>query len=662
MAACFLRGWLVALLNFSALAAPAQSRRLHGLWQQLARHPAPDAARERLLWQLAFEEELPRTRQDSLARLAETLAHRVGDTSGALLRQLVAARRRMQAGEHEAAQAQLQALLPATQRLHDPWLRTQLLFVLGRNQWGTTHHARAEGYWLAAWAVAQRQPDLALRARSTWLLGTFYSDYARAMEWLFRSLHLAEQADDQAAQANAFSSLAYNYAQLGDPMQAQAYYQRALRLNQAIQSPPGVLRVLLNSSEFYLEQGQAERARRGYEQALAYARYPQDQMTVAGGLAQVYTQLGHYALARQHAQRALQLAHQLHDVGAITTLYGTLANLLLHVGQLDSARLYGERAYARRPPGSRQPIMRDVCQILAQTYARQGNFSRAYQFQLRYDTYRDTLTSQQVLTRAKQAAARYQLAQQRARARLRSRDQEVVRLRQQRTLAVGASLLVLLAVGAGLAAVRARQRRLLREAELRTRIAADLHDEVGALLTRVTMRAELLHDSHSGLPDAGTEALLTDSRAALTTMRDVVWSIDAGADTVGALLDRLRDHLDQTTTSTTLRTLLTTDGLLDTEPLAPQMRQHLYLLAKEAITNVVRHAPEATELDVRIGRNRDGLWLQVLDNGPASVRPPGVGGLGLRSMQQRAQALGGQLRVGPRPDGPGWEVRLAVIS
>ena len=55
-----------------------------------------------------------------------------------------------------------------------------------------------------------------------------------------------------------------------------------------------------------------------------------------------------------------------------------------------------------------------------------------------------------------------------------------------------------------------------------------------------TVRAELLHEAAGpGSPAVGN--LLADSRAALATMRDVVWSIDAGADTVGALLDRLRD-------------------------------------------------------------------------------------------------------------------------
>ncbi|MGI4862599.1 MAG: sensor histidine kinase [Janthinobacterium lividum] len=220
----------------------------------------------------------------------------------------------------------------------------------------------------------------------------------------------------------------------------------------------------------------------------------------------------------------------------------------------------------------------------------------------------------------------------------------------------GAALLLLLA---GAAIQWGRSRRALREARLRTRIAADLHDEVGALLTRVSMRAEVLHET-SATPNApDLTALLADSRTALTTMRDVVWSIDAGADTVGALVDRLRDHLDQSAEPAGLRTQLVVNGLLDATPLAPHVRQHLYLLAKEAITNVVRHAPEATEIQVTLQRTGRTLTLSVRNDGPPVQRRAGSGGLGLRSMAQRAKALGARLVVGPVPGG-GWEVRVVV--
>ncbi|MGI4870231.1 MAG: sensor histidine kinase [Janthinobacterium lividum] len=221
----------------------------------------------------------------------------------------------------------------------------------------------------------------------------------------------------------------------------------------------------------------------------------------------------------------------------------------------------------------------------------------------------------------------------------------------------GALVLVL----AGAALQQLRSRRALREARLRTRIAADLHDEVGALLTRVSMRAELLHETSAdpAAPDPAVAALLADSRSALATMRDVVWSIDAGADTVGALLDRLRDHLDQSAEPAGLRTSLDVAGLPDATPLPPQLRQHLYLLAKEAITNAVRHAQGATELRLALRRDGRTLTLTVADDGQPSGRPARTGGMGLRSMQQRAAALGGQLMAGPASGG-GWEVKVVV--
>jgi signal transduction histidine kinase len=143
-------------------------------------------------------------------------------------------------------------------------------------------------------------------------------------------------------------------------------------------------------------------------------------------------------------------------------------------------------------------------------------------------------------------------------------------------------------------------------------------------------------------------------------MRDVAWSIDAGADTVGALRDRLLDHLDATAPAAHLRATLAVLGLPDTAPLALHLRQHLYLLAKEAITNAVRHARGATHLQVELRRAGPTLELRVQNDGPTPANPrPIPQGMGLRNMARRAEALGGQLTAGPVAGG-GWGVLVRV--
>ena len=83
--------------------------------------------------------------------------------------------------------------------------------------------------------------------------------------------------------------------------------------------------------------------------------------------------------------------------------------------------------------------------------------------------------------------------------------------------------------------VRQRQRR--RVAALRAQLAIDLHDEVGTLLTRVSVQAELLQSLPPAQQPPAVAGLLRNSRAAASTLRDVVWGIDARADSAGSLLD-----------------------------------------------------------------------------------------------------------------------------
>jgi signal transduction histidine kinase len=84
--------------------------------------------------------------------------------------------------------------------------------------------------------------------------------------------------------------------------------------------------------------------------------------------------------------------------------------------------------------------------------------------------------------------------------------------------------------------------------------------------------------------------------------------------------------------------------------LAPDLRHNLYLIYKEALHNVVKHA-RATTVTVQLAATTAGLALTVADDGcgyNSHLRP---GGHGLVNMQVRAQAVGGTVRYAPQPAG-----------
>ena len=138
------------------------------------------------------------------------------------------------------------------------------------------------------------------------------------------------------------------------------------------------------------------------------------------------------------------------------------------------------------------------------------------------------------------------------------------------------------------------------------------------MLTRVTLLAEVLREHYLPIPGEGAagrfdarhalDRLLLNSRAALQTMRDVVWGIDSRADSVAVLLYRMREHLDQTATAAGLVATFSHAGLGDNTVLPASTRQHLFLIFKEAV--VAARAPAQGQVDT-VGVLEHGLHDDV---------------------------------------------------
>jgi signal transduction histidine kinase len=94
-------------------------------------------------------------------------------------------------------------------------------------------------------------------------------------------------------------------------------------------------------------------------------------------------------------------------------------------------------------------------------------------------------------------------------------------------------------------------------------------------------------------------------------------------------------------------------GELDELPL--QVDAAVYRLAQEALTNALRHARNASRVEIRVVEGGGRLRLRVTDDGQIDPARPASHGFGLLGMTERVQLLGGTLRAGPAPEG-GWAV------
>ncbi len=225
-------------------------------------------------------------------------------------------------------------------------------------------------------------------------------------------------------------------------------------------------------------------------------------------------------------------------------------------------------------------------------------------------------------------------------------------------------LIALAVAAAGVGGHRLRVARLLEVERVRSRIAGDLHDDLSANLTRISILSEV---ARRGLPGDGAERvapLLTEigegARDLLDSTRDLVWAIDPREETLAALVARLRSFLAGLLDATEVAWRLTTSGEPAAVHLGPEARRHLLLLLKEAVHNAIRHGRPG-RLEVRLDAGPEGLHATIEDDGRGfdadALLSSGGLGRGLRGMEQRARALGGRLRVESRP-GVGTCVRL----
>lgn len=224
----------------------------------------------------------------------------------------------------------------------------------------------------------------------------------------------------------------------------------------------------------------------------------------------------------------------------------------------------------------------------------------------------------------------------------------------------------IVAVLAGLA-FEVHRRRLARVRELhqvRSRIAADLHDELGLSLSRVALLAEVARPGldPGGATDGALAEIASSARDLVDATSDMAWALDPAKDDLPSLFARLRRLGGDVCEGAGVAWSFTAPGDGAAVVLKDERRRHLYLILKEALHNAIRHGqPSRLALTVRLADGR--LLAEIADDGGGfdvdELAASGDAGHGLTGMRRRAEELGGALVVETRP-GAGTTVRLDV--
>lgn len=532
--------------------------------------------------------------------------------------------------------------------------------------------------------IAQRSGDQASLSACWNVLGDLSEDQDPRLHWYFeQGLAAARQAGWLEGEGDALLGMAGVADNLQDNHRALDLYERAGRVYDAI--PPGSISDSARQFNRLLVLANLASTNYQLHRPVVAAAFCRRALALRGpGIRAHPNAVGDALLF----QAELRLAAQHPDSARLSALHGlrlvtngeTQADLHTILARCDLAQQRPEAAQeqallalglSRR--GHWLLATTDALAVLADALRAQQQ-PAAYDTLRRYLALRDTLHRQELVEAATTAQARFDSHEQQAHIRALEQDRrlaaqgrELARLRARQQLAGSAALLVLVLAGTGLLLWRYRRRQRVAAAALRHQLAADLHDDVGTLLSQISMQSGVLQ---AGLADAACQQqqlgqIAQASQLAVRQLNDVVWSLDAHNDTLPGLLDRLRDYAYEVLAPAGLAITFDMPASFSANALPTNLRRHLYLIYKEALHNILKHAAGATQVTVRLAREAApaALLLTVANDapGPASIpaAPTRRSGHGLRNMAARAAALGGVARSGPEPGG-GFAVHVRL--
>ncbi|HMS43332.1 MAG TPA: sensor histidine kinase, partial [Pyrinomonadaceae bacterium] len=208
-----------------------------------------------------------------------------------------------------------------------------------------------------------------------------------------------------------------------------------------------------------------------------------------------------------------------------------------------------------------------------------------------------------------------------------------------------------------------RVNRLLQIERTRTQIAADLHDDIGSNLSKISLMSELARlkiDAENEENQKLLASVAEIARDSVGSMRDIIWAINPHRDSLLEVSRKMRSHAEETLVPLGIE--LKFDAPQDEINLkfAPELRRELYLIFKESVNNCAKHA-NASRVEIEFSVKKTDIFFKIADNGKGFDPNAEFDGEGINGMKRRAAKIGGNLNI-ESAEGNGTRINLSIVK
>lgn len=505
----------------------------------------------------------------------------------------------------------------------------------------------------------------------------FQGFYDSAATGYYTSAAIFEKSRNRNELAVTYNSLGRLYRKTKDLDRAMNYYDQAMAIYQALGDRTGVATIYNESGVVFEYRGNYDEAIRRYTQALQIHESLKDSLGKSYALnflAGVYTIKKDFRKAEDYLNQVIALRRQLRDTFGMALAYTDLGVTLSMKGDPIAATGYfmESNKFAGRM-GYKELMMNNYTE-LANIAVAQGDYKDAYEYTQLKTGIRDSLFSLEKTRQIEELSTRYETA-----VKERTIEQQNHRLTRQRWLIGGITALLLF--GVLFANTQYRKYKLKKEKQLqeelfrqqqiaateviaaeeneRKRIASELHDGVGQMMSAARMNLSAFESSY---PFTGNEqhlafdriiGLVDDSAREIRNVSHNLMPIALQKKGLAEAVKEFTSKIDRNVLETGLHT---EDA--NGEPADPVTANILYRVIQECVNNVLKHA-HATRVDIVMDHEGDTFSVTIEDNGRGFDTAQAAGGLGLGNIKSRVDYLRGTVEFDSSP-GRGTVVMIHI--
>ncbi|HLF65505.1 MAG TPA: tetratricopeptide repeat protein [Saprospiraceae bacterium] len=516
------------------------------------------------------------------------------------------------------------------------------------------------------------------------LLGNAYmakGDLQRAGKCFLDVMAIAEKTNNEPLYAVCLGNLALINVELKNYREALKYQHKAeaiARKNNQFQSVGN-----LNNSigSCYRSLMLPDSALHYFKEALYWFTkfaYPEDIALAHSNIGATYSDLAHFDSSLYYLQLAKKEFNDLKDTLNIAGNAMVLGGVWNVMGLPKKDRVYLQRALDELEVCQRIVEQKGVREMRRSCYYQQavayealGNDAQSFLYLKLYTRVNDSLLSQQHIQQIAEMQTKYETEKKETEiGKLNAEKQlDVEKIARQKVVNYSLMSMAALILLSGSLIFRNVQKKRTAEKHvailekqnaiesMRNKIASDVHDEMGANLTRLGLNAQQLLQSPM-VPEKEkqlTEKMALQSKEIITGMREIIWASNPANDNLKSMLGFMRQYIDRFFDGTQIRSVVNFPHDVGEVTLHPEVRRNLFLILKESLNNALKYSG-SDRIDIDFHTENEKFQFKVTDYGKGlEDEKKNDFSSGLRNMQMRAEQIQSLFKLISAP-GQGVEI------